>query len=149
MIDWSNDVCCHPGNNWLGRGDISGLELNTKTLFEEFEKVPGSPKIAIMTGAPDHQDYYSNNWKAIQTKVDQVWDWFIKDPKHKKQYFYYKGKPLLIDYVGTPANRIGLPPWNDDKFTVRHLTGFISEQPTLRDGDFSKYGYWSWEDRNI
>ena len=27
------------------------------------------------------------------------------------------------------------------------MTGFVSEQGNLRQGDYSKYGYWSWEDR--
>lgn len=56
----------------------------------------------------------------------------------------------MLDYVGTPSPfQTGLPPWNDDSFTVRHITGFLSEQPNLRTGDFSKFGYWSLEDRQV
>jgi hypothetical protein len=43
-------------------------------------------------------------------------------------YFNYQGKPFLLDYVGTPSPfPNGLPPWNDDRFNVRHITGFVSE----------------------
>ena len=58
------------------------------------------------------------------------------------------GKPLLAIYAGTPSRfPRGLPPWDDPRFTVRWFTGFVTEQPNLRVGRLSKYGYWSWEDR--
>ena len=51
-------------------------------------------------------------------------------------------------YTGTPSRfTIGVPGIVDDRFTFRYLTGFITEQPNLRDGFTSKFGYWSWEDR--
>jgi hypothetical protein len=67
--------------------------------------------------------------------------------------FYLDGKPLLVDYAGTPAHfQSNTGPWNDLRYTMRHLTGFVSEQYRLWDFDpkgyrISKYGYWSWEDR--
>ena len=52
-------------------------------------------------------------------------------------------------YVDTPSPwQNGTPEWNDDRFTVRWMTGYVSEQPSLRTEDrVSKYGYWAWEDR--
>lgn len=51
--------------------------------------------------------------------------------------------------VDTPSPwQNGTPEWNDDRFTVRWMTGYVSEQPSLRTEDrVSKYGYWAWEDR--
>jgi hypothetical protein len=41
-----------------------------------------------------------------------------------------------------------LPPWDDRRFTVRYMTGAITQQPTLITPSLaSKFGYWSWEDR--
>ena len=72
IIDWSNDVNQNPGNNWQGRDDIKSLELNTNLVFEEFKKVKGAPKIAIMTGSPSDANNYQS-WTLIQKKLDQVW----------------------------------------------------------------------------
>lgn len=50
------------------------------------------------------------------------------DAAKNNQYFYYEGKPFVLDYVGTPSPfQSGSPPWKDDRFTVRHITGFVSE----------------------
>jgi len=71
VIDWSNDICCSAYTDWNGRDDLKGLELNTVTLFEEFSKVPGAPKIAIMVGSPsDSSVYYS--WDLMRTKLDSL-----------------------------------------------------------------------------
>lgn len=148
MVDWSNDVDCYPGNNWNNRADIKYLEQSTQIMFEEFAKVQGAPKIAIMIGSPsDNIDHYLE-WTPIQQKLDQVRNWFVNKPN----YFFYQGKPFVLNYVGTPAADSMLPyddHWQDDSFTVRHITGFVSNQPHLRDGSFSKYNMWSWEDRSL
>ena len=71
VIDWSNDICCSAFTDWNGRDDLKGLELNTVALFEEFSKVPGAPKIAIIVGSPsDSSVYYS--WDAMRTKLDSL-----------------------------------------------------------------------------
>lgn len=64
----------------------------------------------------------------------------------------FEGKPLLMVYLGTPTfvtDKNPLKVWDDERFTVRYVTGFITEQGGLRDGDTleSVFGYWSWEDR--
>ena len=102
-----------------------------------------------MVGSPADASVYQS-WDLMRLKLDQVVGQFTQDPNRSKQYFHYEGKPFILDYVGTPSPfQNGLPPWHDDRFTVRHLTGFVSDQANLRNGDFSKYGYWSWEDRAL
>jgi hypothetical protein len=61
----------------------------------------------------------------------------------------YLGKPLLVIYVNTPSPyQQGVPKWDDPRFTVRWMTGYVTQQPALRTEDgISKFGYWSWEDR--
>ena len=61
----------------------------------------------------------------------------------------YLGNPLLVVYVNTPSPfQTGAPAWNDDRFTVRWMTGYVTEQSALRTADrVSRSGYWSWEDR--
>jgi len=52
--------------------------------------------------------------------------------------------------MGTPTPwHLEKAPWNDSRFTVRFMTGWITEQPDLFDTNTrkSKYQYWSWEER--
>ncbi len=70
-MDWSNDICCNAWNDWNGRADIKGLELNTIALFEEFAKVSGAPKIAIMVGSPADKSVY-DSWDLMRLKLDQI-----------------------------------------------------------------------------
>ena len=78
-----------------------------------------------------------------------MYDMYANNPKYKDMMQLYLGKPLLVVYVDTPSPwQNGTPEWNDDRFTVRWMTGYVSEQPSLRTEDrVSKYGYWAWEDR--
>ena len=152
MVDWSNDIGCNIQNNYICNGvkrlDIEGLEVNTKILMQEFAKVPGAPKVAIIVGSSDPSVYHQ--WDKMRTKLDSIVGFLLQDESISHMYFHMDGKPFVIDYVGTPSPfQNGLPPWNDNRFTVRHMTGFVSDQANLRDGDHSKYGYWSWEDRSI
>ena len=87
---------------------------------------------------------------CCKKKADQVYDQFISKPQYKDLIFHYLGKPLLVVYVWTPSPfPDGVPLWNDKRFTVRWMTGFLSNQPNLIDENYiSKYGYWSWWDRD-
>ena len=71
VVDWSNDVCCSAQSDWNGRQDLKGLELNTVALFEEFAKVKGAPKIAIMVGSPYDSSVYSS-WDLMRIKLDSI-----------------------------------------------------------------------------
>lgn len=144
-IDWSNDVNYDP--NKMSYPDFDMIEYSTKYIFEEYQKLEKAPKISIFIGCPD--DINATTDGRLQRKADQVYDWFVKNPQYRPLMQDYLGKPLLVVYLGTPSPlQDGVPSWDDDRFTVRYMTGFVSEQPSLHTEDrFSKYGYWSWEDR--
>lgn len=142
LIDWSNDID-YPADP--GRTDLKAIEDATAQVFATFAQMPNRPNIAILIGTSDPADYTNGR---IQAKADQVYNSFVADPTLGPLYQRFRDKPLLIDYAGTPAYfQDGLPPWDDQRFTVRHMTGFVTEQSSLLDGSISKYGYWSWEDR--
>ena len=112
-----------------------------------------TPQIAIMIGCPDKPSAIEDG--SLQIKADQVYEWFIENeeyPQRAEKYMQFDGKPLLMVYLGTPtfiSDRNPLEVWNDERFTVRYVTGYITEQSSLRDSETleSIYGYWSWEDR--
>nr|WP_316616075.1 hypothetical protein [uncultured Alistipes sp.] len=149
-LDWSNNVTYDPDEFWVG-GKQDLIEDATAILFDEYYKMGKvgmkHPKISIfigVTGAPEAADD-----GRLQKKADQVYDMYANNPKYKDMMQLYLGKPLLVVYVDTPSPwQNGTPEWNDDRFTVRWMTGYVSEQPSLRTEDrVSKYGYWAWEDR--
>jgi len=154
FVDWSNNVDHDPlmkgkstkdkyGNRF--RKDIEEIEHATRVAFETFTQLDKTPKIAVMAGAQSKEAVSSGQ---LQKKVDQIYDTFIANPLYRKLYQTYQGKPLLIIYTGTPSPWHSTPPWNDPRFTVRWLTGFVTDQPVLRTKNLiSKHGYWSWEDR--
>ena len=82
-------------------------------------------------------------------KANQVYDQYVANPKFRPLMQDYLGKPLLVVYVNTPSPfQGGVPDWNDERFTVRWMTGFLTQQKKLVTEDLiSRYGYWSWEDR--
>jgi hypothetical protein len=149
-IDWSNDL------NYLydpkkPRPDFDMIEGATFTIFDEFAKMRAAgektPNISIFIGNPSEPDAVTNG--NLQRKADQVWNQFVANPNYRPLVQEYLGKPLLVVYVNTPSPyQNGLPSWDDPRFTVRYMTGFITQQPALRTPDLlSKFGYWSWEDR--
>jgi hypothetical protein len=149
-IDWSNDLS-YTYNPATPRWDFDMIEGATFTIFDEFEKMQAegakTPKISIMIGNPGEPDAVTNG--DLQKKADQVWNQFVANPNYRPLVQDYLGKPLLIVYVNTPAPyQTGVPSWNDPRFTVRYMTGFITQQHALMGPPLvSKFGYWSWEDR--
>lgn len=147
FIDWSNDLPYSPVCHC--RPDIKRLEDATYTLFDTWKDLEEHPKVAILIGFPFPKEASAPVDGRLQRKADQVYHDFIANKERAPLYQLYEGKPLLIVYTGTPTPyRTGLPPWNDSRFTVRYITGFVTEQPNLLGPDrVSKFGYWSWEDR--
>lgn len=149
FIDWSNNVNYEYGIT-EGRPDFDIIEKTVPLIFQEWKSIDNSPKIAIMLGCPDEEESFLDG--RFQKKVDQVYDMFIANNDYRNQYYLYLDKPLIMVYVGTPSPfRNGLPEWEeDDRFTFRYLTGYVSEQPNLTaGGGLSHFGYWSWEDRGL
>lgn len=149
-IDWSNNLGYRydPKNK---RPDFDMIEDSTFIIFDEFSKLrtagKKTPKISIFIGNPGEPEAITNG--HLQRKADQVWNQFVAHPLFRPVVQEYLGKPLLVVYVNTPSPyQNSVPTWSDPRFTVRYMTGFITQQHPLRTpGLVSKYGYWSWEDR--
>ena len=145
-IDWSNDLDYVPGVT-QGRPDFEMIEGATRAIFEEYAKVERHPRISIFIGCPGAPEAVRDG--RLTRKASQVYEEFVANPTFRPLVQDYLGKPLLVVYVNTPSPwQDGVPEWDDPRFTVRFMTGFVTEQPSLRTPDLvSKYGYWSWEDR--
>jgi len=148
FVDWSNNLGYNPtkeyDNLWFEM--IKMIEDSTTVMFDELSKMSKNPKICIMAGITGNPDAISDG--SLQQKVDQIYNEFLSYPDKEKIYQKYLGKPLLIIYVDTPTPfPDGLPEWDDSRFTIRWMTGYVTEQSFLTDNKISKYGYWSWEDR--
>ena len=146
VIDWSNDLGMDVRRS-VGPASQRFIEQATLTLFEVWGARPSSPKAVVMIGNPGAQDAVSNG--QLRAKADEVHDLFVKDRQRARLLQNYLGKTLLLVYADTPSPwPQGLPPWTDDRFTVRFVTGFLTDQTALLGPDkLSRYGYWSWEDR--
>ena len=148
-VDWSNNIeYAHDANKPNPTFDM--IEGATTTLFEEFAKLrtggAKTPAISIFAGVTGAPEAVSDG--RLQKKVDQIYREYLANPKFAPLVQHYLGKPLLVVYVNTPSPfQQGVPAWHDDRFTVRWMTGYIAQQPNLLDGEISKFGYWSWEDR--
>nr|WP_321983183.1 hypothetical protein [uncultured Lichenicoccus sp.] len=146
VVDWSNDT----GMDVRITGKPSTqrfIEQATVRLFDVWAPLAPRPLVTIMLGVPGHQDAASDG--TLSAKADEVHALFVADPARARLLQTYLGKPLLLVYANTPSFwQKGLPPWHDDRFTVRFVTGFLTQQPNLiGPPGLSRYGYWSWEDR--
>jgi len=160
-IDWSNDLDYNVSIDKvltdLGRTDFAMIERSTLFIFEEYSKmrVEGkkTPNISIFIGNPAAGQASAVSDGRLTRKADQIDQWFLNNsahPEFRTLMQEHNGKPLLVCYTGTPTPWAGeTPPWNDNRFTVRFMTGFVTEQHTLFHTytKESKYKYWSWEER--
>jgi hypothetical protein len=145
FVDWSNNVDYTPGQP--RHAHLKPLEDATTVVFEEFAKLPRRPKIALMLGTAGAPPAATDG--RLQRKADQVWKTYAEDPRFRPLLQEYLGKPLVIVYTNTPTPYGAKPPdWNDPRYTVRWMTGYVMQQPPLvGPGKVSRSGYWSWEDR--
>lgn len=146
LVDWSNNLNYRPGET-QGRPDFEMIERSTRALFVECAGRARCPKISIMLGCPGEPRAIENG--KLTQKADQVYRDYVANPMFRPLIQEYLGKPLLVVYVNTPSPwQTGTPDWADTRFTVRFMTGFITQQHNLMaPGRISRYGYWSWEDR--
>lgn len=153
LVDWSNNVDYDFYNKKDYRGgkarnDFETIEMGTTQLFESWSKIEESPNIAVFIGCPNDESAIKDG--RLQKKADQVYREYIENGEFAKKYQTYLGKPLLVVYLGTPAlaqNRLEKL-WNDDRFTVRFLTGYIGQQSMYnRKTRAATQPIWSWEER--
>ncbi len=146
FLDWSNNIGT---DSRTGRGNHATLfiERASLALAETYASLQKRPNISVFIGFP--QDHAAAANGALQAKADQVHAQFVQNPRFAPMMERYDGKPLLLVYADTPSvYQHGLPPWSDPRFSVRYMTGFLTQQPALLGpGGLSRYGYWSWEDR--
>lgn len=155
FVDWSNNVKYDPAvgmKKWTGL-DFETVEKATETLFDVWSDLEGAPKICIFTGPGHEQTQYSNVIEngIMAKKTQQIYDTFLANEKYAKQYFNYEGKPLLMCYAATPAFfDTKTSPYNDERFTIRWVTGYVGQQSTLYDEKTrASYMMWSWEERGV
>jgi hypothetical protein len=150
FVDWSNNTPYDPATmRGKERLDLQMIEEATDRLFDVWATIEGAPKICIFVG-PGHAGPTNIPNGRQQAKVDQVWRDYVTHPTRSKLYFHYEGKPLLICYGATPTQYSANPysMWNDDRFTVRWITGYVAQQSGLSDPDtLRSHCYWSWEER--
>jgi hypothetical protein len=93
------------------------------------------------SGSPANTTVYSAlPGGKLREKANQIHARFVDNATLGGQYFRLDGKPLLVDYTGTPSHFQGAAapgPWADARYTMRHLTGFVTQQPGLFQTDAS------------
>ena len=146
FVDWSNNTNVSE-QTYEQEETFRMIEKATYKMFKVWSEIPNAPKIAVMTG-PGHAGIANVKNGAHQKKADQVYSSFVANEKYKDMYFHYLGKPLLMCYGATPNQYGADPSWNDDRFTVRWITGYVGQQDTLRDRKLKSKGFWSWEERS-
>ena len=148
-VDWSNDIK-YAFDPEKKNPTFDMIEGATTVLFDEFatlrEAGRPTPRISVFAGVTGSPAAAADG--RLQKKADQIWNQFVANPAYRPLVQTYLGKPLLVVYVNTPSPfQTGVPAWTDDRFTVRWMTGYVTQQAALRDGEVSRFGYWSWEDR--
>lgn len=149
FIDWSNNTNYDPATMREQRDDFRMIEEATDNLFDVWATIEGAPKICIFVG-PGHQGPETITNGNHQKKVDQVWRDYVTNPDRADMYFHYEGKPLLVCYGATPTMYGSKPArkWDDDRFTVRWVTGYVGQQSDLyKPSTLASPEYWSWEER--
>lgn len=141
-IDWSNNIQAGPA-----RSDLLQIEQATRVVFDEYLRLDRRPRISIFLGIDGKAAFVADG--SLSRKADQVWREYAGNPTYQPLVQTYLGKPLLVIFVGCPSpfgDR--LPTWDDPRFTVRWMSGFLGSQNgmTAADGR-SLRGYWSWFER--
>ena len=145
FVDWTNNTNYDRSSTNPALNTFRMIEYATDLLFEVWSTIEGSPRICIFTG-PGHQGIESVNNGNHQKKVDQIYRDYVE--KYPDMYFNYDGKPLLMCYGATPNQYTSTPSWNDSRFTVRWVTGYVGQQGSLYNkGTLMSNGFWSWEER--
>lgn len=147
FVDWSNNTAYDPETMHDVRFDFAVIEDATDLLFDIWATIPNAPKIALFAG-PGHNGPESVISGEHDKKVEQIYRSYVENPARRDMYFYYRGKPLLLCYGATPNLYGADPEWNDDRFTVRWVTGYVGQQSDLYDKETRKsHHFWSWEER--
>ena len=148
-VDWSNDIK-YLRDPKKANVTFDMIEGATTAMFDEYAKMRDAgertPNVSIFAGVTGSPEAAADG--RLKAKVDQIHREYLENPRFAPLVQTYLGKPLLVIYVNTPSPfQKGTPDFSDDRFAIRWMTGYVTQQPALRDGSWSKLGYWSWEDR--
>lgn len=120
------------------KGFFQSITSNLYNVFKAANALNGyTPKLAIATGGAIRE---FNNAKQQQSDIDRYYKLYEKYPD---LYYFWEEKPLLLMYVAmTPDVRYQD---NQNRFTQRYGTGFISWQNLSRDTSlYTTQGNWGW-----
>ena len=148
FIDWTNNTNYDPVTQREHLSDFRMIEEATELVFEIWSQIEGAPKICIFAG-PGHAGQENVKNGNHQKKVDQIYSSFVE--KYPDMYFHYEGKPLLMCYGATPNYYGTRPTWRDERFTIRWVTGYVSQQSDLYNNRTmaTRNNWWSWEERGL
>ncbi len=132
QLDWSNNL----GGTWP---DAPAREMrdSTNLLCKLYLTMKQHPLIVLLVG-PDHGKFGTTQFMK---QLNYIYDHYIKNPRYRKLFLDYLGKPLLDVYMGGPT-RQSLPKWSSKRFTIRYVNAWLEKMDNVRDG------YWSWYDRD-
>ena len=148
FVDWTNNTTYDPATMREQLSDFRMIEEATDLLFEIWSTIEGAPKICIFAG-PGHSGIENVKNGKHQKKVDQIYTSYVE--KYPDLYFQYEGKPLLMCYGATPNQYGTRPSWKDSRFTIRWVTGYVSQQSDLHNTRnlSTRNNWWSWEERGL
>jgi hypothetical protein len=148
-LDMTNDMDHIKGNTSTPWDiDIESIEQANDVFFQVLAETHSKLKVILALG--NNTDAAGFLDGRMKRKCDQIYNDYINNPKYKDYYLQYQGKPLVPIMAGVPAfYQRGLPPYKDDRFTIKYFSGFLGQQPSLIDATtrVSKFGYWSWWER--
>lgn len=117
--------------------DYGLIRRNMWACFDKASRMGDkAPQIAIATGDPVRNEDYAGQQKEFDAYYEMV-------EKYPEVFYQYEGKPLLLMYVAhVPDARYAD---NQDRFTLRYGTGYISWQNRSADTTlYTTQGNWGW-----
>lgn len=151
LIDWSNMLWAYPA--WEEhQGGTRQLEETTELLFKTYsqlqEQGQNPPRIVFLLGLENGPPV-----KHGVQRLSKIFDWigahFLSNPRYRKLWLYYGGKPL-ITILYNPADPcqklqrvLRRTPLIEPKWTVRWMAS------QLQVNHAEQCGMWSWMDGTI
>ena len=120
--------------HWNDQGLI---RRNMWACFDKASRMGAkAPQIAIATGDPVRNGDYEGQQKEFDA-------YYEMKEKYPEVFYQYEGKPFLLMYVAGVAD--ARYDDNQDRFTLRYGTGYISWQDRAADQTiFKTQGNWGW-----
>ena len=115
--------------------DEGNIAAHIEACFKMAQKLGDkSPKLSFAGGGP----LYLGNESGMKDELDLFYTY--ANNRYKDNYFYWKGKPLVVFFVG-PHNY----GYKDDRYTIRLASGHVSESVPVKDQyHIEKNGLWGW-----